>query len=39
MWMVENGWKQIKMKTMTENIAEACSVCSMRIDFNLRHNV
>ena len=38
MWMVENGRKQIKMKTMTENIAVA-SVCSVRVDFNLRHNV
>ena len=26
------------MKTMTENIAGAC-VCSMRIEFNLCHNV
>jgi len=25
------------MKTMTKNIAGAC-VCSMRIEFNLRHN-
>ena len=37
MWTVENGRKRIKMKT-TENIAGAC-VCSMRIEFNLRHNV
>ena len=33
-----NGRKRIKMKTMTENIAGAC-VCSMRIEFNLCHNV
>ena len=26
------------MKTVTENIAGACA-CSMRIEFNLRHNV
>ena len=38
MWMVENGRKQIKMETMTENIADA-SVCSVLVDFNLRHNV
>ena len=36
--MVENGRNRIKMKTMTKNIAGAC-VCSMRIEFNLRHNV
>ena len=30
--------KRMKMKTMTENIAGACA-CSMRIEFNLRHNV
>ena len=32
------GPKRIKMKTMTENIEGACA-CSMRIEFNLRHNV
>ena len=30
--------KRIKMKTMTENITGACDF-SMRIEFNLRHNV
>ena len=30
--------KRIKVKTMSENIAGAC-VCSMRTEFNLRHNV
>ena len=33
-----DGRKRIKMKTATENIAGA-SVCSMRIEFHLRHNV
>ena len=33
-----NGRKRIKMKTMTENITGAC-VCSMRMEFNLCHNV
>ena len=33
-----NGRKRIKMKTMTETIAGAC-VCSMRMEFNLCHNV
>ena len=37
-WMVENGRNRIKMKTMTKNIAGARD-CSMRIEFNLRHNV
>ena len=37
-WRVESGRQRIKMKTMTENIAGAC-VCSMCIEFNLRHNV
>ena len=32
------GPKRIKMKRVTENIAGA-GVCSMRIEFNLRHNV
>ena len=30
--------KRMKRKTMTENIAGACA-CSMRTEFNLRHNV
>ena len=36
-----DGWKRSKtnqMKTMTENIADG-SVCSVRVDFNLRQNV
>ena len=33
-----DGQKRMKMKTMTENIPGACA-CSMRIEFNLRHNV
>ena len=33
-----NGWKRIKMKTKTENIAGA-GVCSMRIEVHLRQNV
>ena len=37
-WTVENGWKRIKMKTKTENIAGA-GVCSMRIEVHLRQNV
>ena len=37
-WMVENGRKSIKMKTMNENIAGAC-VCNMRIEFNSFHKV
>jgi len=37
-WTVENGKKRMKVKTMTENITGAF-VCSMHIEFNLRHNV
>ena len=33
-----DGRKPIKIKTMTENITGVC-VCSMRIEFNYRHNV
>ena len=34
----ENGWKRIKMKTMTEIIAGACA-WGVRIELNVRHNV
>ena len=37
-WTVENDQKRIKMRTMTENIADAC-VSSIHIGFKLRHNV
>ena len=37
-WRVESGQKRIRVKTMTKNIAGAC-VCSMCLEFNLRHNV
>ena len=37
-WTVKNGRKRVKLETMTENIAGAC-VCSMRIEFNLRHSL
>ena len=36
--LIRRTKKRIKVKTMSENIAGAC-VCSMRIEFNLRHNV
>ena len=38
MWLFEKSGKRINMKTTTENITRA-RVCSMRIQFNLRHNV
>ena len=36
-WTVENDQKRIKMRTMTENVADAC-VSSIHIGFKLRHN-
>ena len=37
-WTVKNDQKRIKMRTMTENVADAC-VYSIHIGFKLRHNV
>ena len=37
-WTVENDQKRIKMRTMTENVADAC-VYGIHLGFKLRHNV